>query len=547
MRGRRGLTNGVSVPRSGGASGPMLAVLIVVLVAIPVTAERPAPDAAAISQELDGAELLLRLGVMEKGAGQSFQDASDLLAGTREQLASAELTAEDRQRLEREIAAIDENLDLLVELYEDRFFGVFPLVRLTIPSLLADEGFALTEQLFHSPNEAAVRAATKALLSQIDMFFHPHVVIRSASKDRRLESLAFENLLRDGRTTPHTRRDVIGALSETELGSFDNGDFDPEIVDQLRIAFGAADLLVLTFGAPVEFDDVFAIPLRADYYIPGETIQGAPVDAALEIVTESARYLGFARDSRGQALPILAIQLLLLVIAAIWATRIQWSLVRTLSMLSRLTIGVALFAAGRIITIATVFLLHRVIPDPSAMVTASWWWPASLGLMVVAGAGLVVWIGQARLTDIVPGARAAPAVGTIFALVAMGSSSYFIAPLLLFDFSQGLASLVALIIASVSLAYLFGLAVRTGPPVPHYFAIGPLILAAMLGVSLAMVSPALLWVSVVASGVLGLAAWFRHRWAVAHGTEEPEIDPETAAEADQKRLSKLEKGLTRKS
>jgi len=81
------------------------------------------------------------------------------------------LTAEDRQRLGREIAAIDENLDLLVELYEDRFFGVFPLVRLAIPFLLADEGFALTEQLFHSPKEAAVRSATKALLNQIGNVF----------------------------------------------------------------------------------------------------------------------------------------------------------------------------------------------------------------------------------------------------------------------------------------------------------------------------------------------------------------------------------------
>ena len=528
------------------ANTRFLTALIVVMVAIPLAAAAPVSEAVAISQELDRAELLLRLGVVEKGAGQSFEDASDLLRAAREQLASAELTTEDRLRLEREFAAVEENLNLLIGLYDGRFFGAFPLVRLTIPFLLADEGFALTEQLFHSPNEAAIRSATRALLNQIDTFFHPHIVVRSTSKDRRLEILAFENLLRDGRTTPHTRREVIEALSEAELGSFDDGEFDLEIVDHLRIAFDAADLLVLTFGAPVEFDDVFAIPLRADYYIPGETVQGAPVDATLEIVTESARYLGFARDRRGLSRPIIGLQLLLLVVAAIWATRVQWSLRRTMPVLFRMTIGVALFAAGRIITIATVFLLQRVTPDPSDLVTATWWWPASLGLMVVAGGGMVVWIGQARLTNIVPGARAAPAVGSIFALTAMGSSSYFVTPLLLFDAGQGIASLAALVIASVSLAYLFGLAVRTGPPVPQYFAIGPLVLAPMLGAFLAMVSPALLWASVVASGVLALAAWFRHRWAVAHDTEEPEIDPAAAAEADQKRLSELEKKLHKK-
>jgi hypothetical protein len=68
----------------------------------------------------------------------------------------------------------------------------------------------------------------------------------------------------------------------------------------------------------------------------------------------------------------------------------------------------------------------------------------------------------------------------------------------------------------------------------------------MLGVFLAMVSPALLWALVTASGFLAFAAWFRHRWAVAHGTEEPEIDPAAAAEADQKRLAKLEKKLSKK-
>jgi len=523
-----------------------VAVLTLVLVAIPAATAAPASDAAALSQELDRAELLLRLGVVEKGAGQSFEDASDLLQAAHEQLASAELTAGERQKLEHEIAAVDENLDLLIELYDGRFFGVFPLVRLTIPFLLADEGFALTEQLFHTPDEAATRSTTRALLNRIDTFFHPHVVIRSTSKDRRLEILAFENLLRDGRTTPHTRREVIEALSETELGSFDDGEFDKQIVDRLRIAFDAADLLVLTLGAPVEFDDVVAIPLRADHYIPGETVQGAPTDAPLEIVTESARYLGFARDRRGLSRPIIGLQLFLLVLAAAWATRVQWSLVRTLPMLFRLVIGAALFAAGRIITIATVYLLQRATPDPSAMAVAGWWWPAALGLMVVAGGGMLVWIGQARLTNIVPGARAAPAVGTIFALVALGSSSYFVAPLLLFDTGQGSASLAALVIASVSLAYLFGLAIRTGPPVPHYFAIGPLILAPMLGVFLAMVSPALLWASVIASGVLALVAWIRHRWAVAHGTEEPEIDPAAAAEADQKRLAGLEKTLKKK-
>ncbi len=38
---------------------------------------------------------------------------------------------------------------------------------------------------------------------------------------------------------------------------------------------------------------------------------------------------------------------------------------------------------------------------------------------------------------------------------------------------------------------------------------------------------------------LCLAAWIRHRLAVARGTEEPDPTPEEAAAADQQRLVKL--------
>lgn len=175
-----------------------LAVLIVLLVAIPVTAAPPGPDAASIYQELDRAELLLHLGVKEKGADQSIEKASDLLQAVREQLSATDLTVDERQGLEREFAAVEENLDLLIERYDGRFFGVFPLVRLTVPFLFADGGFAVTEQLYHTPDEAAVRSAIRAFLAQINLFFHPHVVIRSTTKERRLEILAFEDLLRDG-------------------------------------------------------------------------------------------------------------------------------------------------------------------------------------------------------------------------------------------------------------------------------------------------------------------------------------------------------------
>ncbi|MGB5392004.1 MAG: hypothetical protein WBP10_17645, partial [Thermoanaerobaculia bacterium] len=147
---------------------------------------------------------------------------------------------------------------------------------------------------------------------------------------------------------------------------------------------------------------------------------------------------------------------------------------------------------------------------------------------------------------IVPGARGARAVGSMFALVALGAGSYFVAPLLLLDGSRGFANLLPFVLASVSLAMLFGLAARTGPPVPHYFTIGPLLVAPLVGVCLLTASPGLLWAMVALNGFLCLAAWVRHRYALAHGTEEPEPSPEEAAQTDQERIVKLGQHLTKK-
>lgn len=59
-------------------------------------------------------------------------------------------------------------------------------------------------------------------------------------------------------------------------------------------------------------------------------------------------------------------------------------------------------------------------------------------------------------------------------------------------------------------------------------------------------NPHLLWLTVALSAVLCLAAWIRHRVAVARGTEEPEPSPEEAAEVDTERLMKLEQKIPKK-
>ncbi len=489
------------------------------------------------------ADALMRLGVAEKGASRSFEEAETLLGEAENRLAEANLSASDEAVLTLEIAAVREDLEDLFELYEDRFFGVLPLARLTVPSLFADEGLVFTEQMFHAPDEAAVMAATRKVADLLDEYHHPYVVFRSSPPDRHLENVASEELLRDGRSTPYTRKTLVTAFGPEDLAAFDHGEFEPQLIDRLATALDAVSLLVLTIGQSVENEDVHVQTIHGDYFQPGEVIQGSPVDAPLMVRIESFTFVGSARDRRGQYRTILMVQLALFVLALAWAASVKWRRGQPFKIFSRLVIGAALFLFGRIFAIAVIIILRKFIPDASALAVAGLWWPGALGLLVILGGGSMAWIGQARLTDIVPGSRGARAVGTIFALVAIGACSHFAAPLLILDRGAGWLNFIPFLLAALSLALLFAFAARSGPPVPHYFTIGPVLVAPLVGMALMMASPSRLWLTVAASAVLCLAAWIRHRVAVARGTEEPEPDPDQAAEIDKEKLMKVEKRL----
>jgi len=492
------------------------------------------------------ADALMRLGVAEKGASSAFEDASAMLTQAEELLSGADLSPASREALNLEIEAVRDDLEDLVEVYEERFYGVFPLARLTLPTLLAEEGLVVTEQLINSPDVAAVIMATRKVAELLDEYHHPYVLFRSSPANRRLENIAAEELLRDGRSTPFTRKTLVTALSQDQLAAFDRGELGPEITGRLASSIGAVNLLVLTIDQSVDLESAQVRTIHGQYFQPGEVIQGTPVDAPPFVMVETFDFIGSARDRRDQYWPIVTTQLILFVVALVWAAQVKWSRGQPFRVYGRLVIGAILFLFGRIYSVVVIVVMRRFIPDSSGLAVAAWWWPALLGVLVVLGGGVIAWIWQARLTDIMPGSRGARAVGTIFALVALGASSHFVAPLFILDPGRGLANFLLFLLAALCQAVLFAFAARTGPPVPHSFTIGPVLVAPLVGIALMKASPGLLWITVVLSAVLCGVAWIRHRVAVARGTEEPEPDPEAAAKADKDKLMKLESKISRK-
>jgi hypothetical protein len=428
---------------------------------------------------------------------------------------------------------VRDDLADLVDIYEERFYGVFPLARLTLPTLLDEEGLVVTEQLVNSPDAAAVIMATRKVAELLDEYHHPYVLFRSSPANRRLENLAAEELLRDGRSTPCTRKTLVTALSRDQLAAFDRGELGPEIIGRLASSIDAVNLLVLTIGQSVDLENTQVRRIHGQYFQPGEVIQGTPVDASAFVMVETFDFIGSARDRRDQYWPIVMTNLILFVVALVWAAQVKWSRGQPFRVYGRLVIGAILFLFGRIYSVVVLVVMRRFIPEASALARAAWWWPALLGVLIVLGGGLIAWILQARLTDIIPGSRGARA-------------SHFVAPLFILDPGKGSANFLPFLLAALTLAVLFAFAARTGPPVPHYFTIGPILVAPLVGIALMKASPGRLWITVVLSAVLCGVAWIRHRVAVARGTEEPEPDPEAAAEADREKLMKLESKISGK-
>lgn len=515
---------------------PLLTAIILLFLILPTTLSGASRD---VDEILVQAEVLIKLGVVELGAGRSFEEAGELLSQSREMLGSSALSASERIEYERQIQAVEDDLDIVMELYEERFYGVFPLSRLAVPSVLDDEGLSITEQLFHPPEIAATLKVTQKASKQLVEYNHPHVVIRSFPPNRTLENVAAEVLMRSKTSTVHTRRQLVAVLDDSSLRAYDEGHLEADLILRLSEHLNATNLMVLSLSGSSNLTNGAVVSIKGELFTPGETVQGSPIDASPVIRLETFSFAGYARDRRAQFWPILFAEFGLLLISLIWASRVRWNQKKPLHLGGRLFVGGLLFLYGRAFMIIVIMLMRRSIPEETALISAAWWWPAVVGMLGIILVGFVAWVGQARLTDIMAGSRGARAVGTIFGITALGAASYFVTPLLLLDEVAGFGNLIPFLISVLTLSLTFGYAARSGPPVPHYFMVFPFLVSFLAGTALFMASRELLWGVAVLSLAIALIAFLRHRLAVAGGWEEQESTEEEAAFRDQERLKKL--------
>lgn len=481
------------------------------------------------------AEAMLWFGLAENGRVSEFRTALDLLDRAEASLAAAEVSDLDRTTLELRIGSLQDDLQLNLERSQRKFYGKYPMTRLVVPFSSSTGRDDVTETLHFLPDNEAVRGASERVIADIVRLQYPHVVFRSDPQNRAYESEAMRVFAGANRPFAHNRGELLDALTLEDAEAFDRGDFDRAVVDRLMQAFGAVKMVVLTIREEVDLPDGTLVVLEGVFYETGT-----------EEPTDSFAHMGFSRARRGQIPRIAWAHVGLLAIALVVAASTRWSLKAPWPMIQRLAMGAALFLVGRVFAPVAVMLLRRIVPHPDASAAGSWWWPALVGLVTILGSGFVAWLIQARTSRIVPGSRSSRAVGMIFVLGALGACAYFIEPLLLLDPGRGFTLLAPLVLSSLTLAALTGYSIRTGPPVPLYFALGTVILAALVGLGLLAMNPGMLWWMVAASAALCALAGMRHKYAVAHQLEEAEPDEEEAERKDLERLEKFGKDFEKK-
>jgi hypothetical protein len=494
-----------------------------------------ADDGAEVHRLTAQAEGMLWFGHAENGRVREFTEALQVLDRAEDVLDSTEMPDVDRTRLARRIEVLREDLALSIERSRERFFGAYPLARLILPFPMVVRQDDLTETLHYESANEAVRTAADRVVEDIVRFQYPHVVFRSEPRNRAFELEAMRAFFSANRPFAHSRAELVGALTADELAAYDRGDFDTRTMARLMEHIGASKLLVVTVREGADLPDGTLVMLDGVFFQSGS-------DGA----TDSFAHMGFSRARHPQLRWIAWVYLVLFGVALVLATRTSWSLTEPWPVLHRVAMGAALFAVGRVFAFVAVMLLWKIIPHSDASAVGASWWPGLLGLTMILGSGLVAWIAQARASRIVPGSRSSRAVGMIFVIATIGATAYFIEPLLLLEPDRGMAIFVPLLLASALLAGLTGNAVRTGPPVPQYFVVGPILVAPLVGLSLFAMSSARLWILVGVSGALCLAAWIRHRYAVAHGLEEAKPDEAEAERADAERLEELGKKIEKK-
>lgn len=424
-------------------------------------------SAQAATRHIRNARMFYWLGIEESGNLRAFRQSQTYLDKAAESLAAATVADTRREELRDEIDALRANVAHQRTLTEGTFYGSFPLVRLLVPTLFVTSGSASNYHLVEDPRLMAVRELAQSIRDDVmsDWTTVPnmHVVFRGASLPPVFRSEFLRAFNESARFYVHPGEEVARTLPDSTLAAFRTEGPSAPVIQTLRSAFGSP-LAVVSLTRPNRVGNAHMYQSTASVYGESATTPSHSIAQSTTV-----------RDRRGQALPLLLCNLLLLALAIgayLWTARSR----NEEFSLSFVVYPTLAFLISRFLFAVVYPVLEPLAPAPETPTLVSLWWPLLVGFVLFIGLPAFVWFTADRY-----GLRPDGYGGPLLLAAALGAVAYVSTPLFLW--SKGLAwgLLAATAVAAGAGAYLAGSALDEVHRLPRTTALLPAAGALLLG------------------------------------------------------------------
>lgn len=448
-----------------------LLALLVVVIASPLAGE----ELADPYDHLRHAETYYWLGIAERGNVAAMRQGLGHVEKGFSLLKTFALSPEQEEELAQRLRAVQQDLELQIDMHADTLYGAFPLVRLLAPSLFGDAGSAGTFELVDDP--AVMAASSAAFLLSQDVLqkwnSRPqlNVVFNSLPKDAGLENEVLYAFNASPKFYVHNYQEVSAALSEDQLALFDTGQFTHTMAQRLCRELQIGDVLVVTAKQVDVVDGSHFYNLEGLLHASSG---GEPIQRFFS--------MGFSRDRRGQLVPLVWLTLGLLFVALVVCAGLHYSPGDRPAQISQsLTIAAAAFAIGRVAPWVLLPTLSSLAPEPETLVLLSFWWPALAGVSLFLIPSLLLRVALGRTSGMLPVVSRERGMAGVFVAVAMGVCAYLAVPCHLYMQAHAMAVFAPLVVGAGAATYVAGRALSMCRPWPPQHMVAPVILLLVLG------------------------------------------------------------------
>lgn len=477
-------------------------------------------------KHIANAESYYWVGLAENGNVDAFREGLVHVEKARSILKLSAVPPAQSASLLQQAAAIDNALRGQEQYYRDRFYGIFPLVRLLKKSLFSDESATGTFELLRMPDVVAVTKAAKYLSGPaINDFINlpqMNVVVSGDGLSPLVEERALSVLNSSTKLFARSTRQVANLLSPDEYLRFRSGRIDGNVVKSLAKGFRCSHLLVVKVVKINEVDGIVVYVLEGEIWQAGQATPAYSTWAAASCRDRRSRFVPIVTANGG----FLVLSGLLMVVVSF---RRGKRTAAALNILKGLFLFLFVYFLGRFTPWVIASLASTIVPDPEMEWILSAWWPCFVVALFVLGPVVVFHI-LTRRVGFGGEWRSAPMYyHGVYISIALGVTAHLAVSLFLYLEGQALLFLAMAGVAVVATSLMLGLSLEHRTR--NCYGVIAFVLALWLGLFLCMLRGDYLFYGTAASVIAVSLALFHNRlaeWLESHTGRKPTVMEERA-------------------